>query len=213
MGSTFTIRLPARGEGSSEDDAVVAQPLPAQAHAPGARRVLIVDDNVDAAETLVMMLQLLGQTTRQTHDGKAALEAAAQFEPQIVVMDIGLPGLSGYDVVRRMRGELGMRDVYIVALSGYGSEEDRRKSIEAGFDIHFVKPLDPSALPQILAAAACRDGGGRMVGSAVAIRDQLPAASLLASVAAPLGMHTLYVHVHAPTAAREEVLILPLTVS
>ena len=122
--------------------------------------MLIVDDNVDAAETLVMMLQLLGQTTRQAHDGKAALEAAAQFMPQIVVMDIGLPGLSGYDVVRRMRGELGMRDAYIVALSGYGSEEDRRKSIEAGFDAHFVKPLDPSALPRILAAAACREGGG-----------------------------------------------------
>jgi signal transduction histidine kinase len=160
-GSTFTIRLPARGEGASADAAAVAQPPePARLPAPAPKRVLIVDDNVDAAETLVMMLQLLGQTTRQAHDGKAALEAAAQFKPEIVVMDIGLPGLSGYDVVRRMRGEPGMKNMYIVALSGYGSEEDRRKSLEAGFDSHFVKPLDPLALPQILAAAVRREGEG-----------------------------------------------------
>ena len=156
-GSTFVIRLPATSDDLSADDNDVraadtqsAAP-PAQAEA---RRVLVVDDNVDAAETLVMMMQLLGQTTQQAHDGKAALEVAARFKPQIVVMDIGLPGLSGYEVVRRMRAELGMRESYIVALSGYGSEEDRRKSMEAGFDTHFVKPLDPSSLPQILAAAA-----------------------------------------------------------
>ena len=157
-GSTFTIRLPARGEGAPAEEETLAQPQVRPAPVPNgdARRVLIVDDNIDAAETLVMMLQLLGQTTHQAHDGRAALDAAAQFKPQIVVMDIGLPGLSGYDVVKRMRSELGMRETYIVALSGYGSDEDRRKSVEAGFDSHFVKPLDPSALPQILAAAAAR---------------------------------------------------------
>jgi signal transduction histidine kinase len=158
-GSTFTIRLPAHGEGAPAEEVVersqAARPAPA-----AARRILIVDDNVDAAETLVMMLQLLGQTTEQAHDGRAALDAAARFKPQIVVMDIGLPGLSGYDVVRRMRGELGMKDTYIVALSGYGADDDRRKSAQAGFDGHFVKPLDPSALPEILAEAARREAGG-----------------------------------------------------
>ena len=155
-GSTFIIRLPARSNDLSADDDAPAGDAPSVAPAAAqaeARRVLVVDDNVDAAETLVMMMQLLGQTTQQAHDGKAALEVAARFKPQIVVMDIGLPGLSGYEVVRRMRAELGMRETYIVALSGYGSEEDRRKSMEAGFDTHFVKPLDPSSLPQILAAA------------------------------------------------------------
>ena len=168
-GSTFTIRFPARGDDAADED--TGEQRQAHTDAPAhadARRVLIVDDNVDAAETLVMMLELLGQTTYQAHDGRAALEAASRFKPQIVVMDIGLPGLSGYEVVKRMRSELGMRETYIVALSGYGSEEDRRKSVEAGFDSHFVKPLDPSALPQILAAAAIRGdgpGGGAIMAS------------------------------------------------
>jgi CheY-like chemotaxis protein len=116
--------------------------------------VLVVDDNVDAAETLAMMLELLGQETRQAHDGHEALKAAEEYRPDMVFMDIGLPGLTGHEVVARMRRELGMRDAYIVALSGYGTEEDRRKSLESGFDTHLVKPLDPSQLPQLLATCA-----------------------------------------------------------
>jgi CheY-like chemotaxis protein len=152
-GSTFTLRLPRAAR----------HDLPAASHAPapasdaaaqGARRVLIVDDNLDAAETLAMMLELLGQQTRQAHDGNGALSAAREFKPELVFMDIGLPGLSGHEVVTRMRKELGMTDAYIVALSGYGTEEDRRKSFYAGFDSHLVKPLDPGALPGILAAAS-----------------------------------------------------------
>jgi CheY-like chemotaxis protein len=118
--------------------------------------VLIVDDNVDAAETLEMMLQLLGQDTRQEHDGTAALKAAAEYRPEVVFLDIGLPGLSGHEVASRIRRDLGMRDVYLIALSGYGTEEDRRKSFYAGFDSHLVKPLDPATLPAILAAAERR---------------------------------------------------------
>src|SRR5258706_3973402 len=156
-GSTFTIRLPraVRGElvskGASE-----AAPHPAAAPAVGPKRVLIVDDNLDAAETLEMMLQLLGQQTRQEHDGAAALKAAAEYRPEVVFLDIGLPGLSGHEVASRMRRDLGMSDVYLIALSGYGTEEDRRKSFYAGFDSHLVKPLDPTALPGILAAAERR---------------------------------------------------------
>jgi signal transduction histidine kinase len=148
-GSTFVIRLPlaqvpARGETS---------PLPAAAQACSGRRVLIVDDNVDAAETLAMMLELLGQQTRQAHEGVGAIKAAQEYQPELIFMDIGLPGLSGHEVASRLRGELGMRDTFLVALSGYGTEEDRRKSMRAGFDSHLVKPLDPSTLPEILAQA------------------------------------------------------------
>ena len=121
---------------------------------PVARRVLIVDDNIDAAETLAMMLQILGQQTAQAHDGHKALTVARDFRPEVVFMDIGLPGLSGHEAASRMRKDLGMEDVFLIALSGYGTEQDRRKSMDAGFDNHLVKPLDPAALPGILASAS-----------------------------------------------------------
>jgi CheY-like chemotaxis protein len=155
-GSTFTIRLPRAGRPDAE--AVAPAQSVAAAPATGPKRVLIVDDNLDAAETLAMMLELLGQDTRQAHEGDGALKAAVEFRPELIFMDIGLPGLSGHDIAKRMRGDLGMTDTYIVALSGYGTEEDRRKSLHAGFDSHLVKPLDPSTLPSILAAAERRIG-------------------------------------------------------
>jgi CheY-like chemotaxis protein len=105
-----------------------------------------------------MMLELLGQQTRQAHEGAGALKAAQEYQPELIFMDIGLPGLTGHEVVERMRGELGMKDTYIVALSGYGTEEDRRKSLVAGFDNHFVKPLDPTSLPAVLAECERRRG-------------------------------------------------------
>jgi signal transduction histidine kinase/DNA-binding response OmpR family regulator len=151
-GSTFTLRFPRAGRHDVETPRAAA----ATRHEHGAHRVLIVDDNLDAAETLAMMLELLGQETHQAHEGNAALAAAREFEPEVVFMDIGLPGLSGHEVVARMRRELGMTGTYIVALSGYGTEEDRRKSLTAGFDNHIVKPLDPASLPSILAVAAKR---------------------------------------------------------
>jgi len=155
-GSTFTIRLPRAMRADAE---LAPSPSPASAAAVSApKRVLIVDDNVDAAETLAMMLELLGQQTRQEHEGTGALLAAAEYKPDLIFMDIGLPGLSGHEIAARMRGELGMTDTYIIALSGYGTEEDRRKSFHAGFDSHLVKPLDPTALPGILAAAHRRQG-------------------------------------------------------
>jgi signal transduction histidine kinase/DNA-binding response OmpR family regulator len=157
-GSTFTIRIPraVRGDMLAAEPAPAAKPAKAEASAP--KRVLIVDDNVDAAETLAMMLELLGQQTRQAHEGNGALQAAIEYRPELVFMDIGLPGLSGHEVAARMRKELGMTDTYIVALSGYGTEEDRRKSLYAGFDSHLVKPLDPTTLPSILAEAERRRG-------------------------------------------------------
>ncbi len=159
-GSTFTVRLPrAVGHDIPQPAATASASEPSALPAGRqARRVLIVDDNVDAAETLAMMLQILGHDTRQAHDGNAALDAAQQYDPEIIFMDIGLPGLTGHEVVARMRRELGMTKPYIVALSGYGTEDDRRKSFEAGFDNHLVKPLDPAALPGILGAAGRHDG-------------------------------------------------------
>ena len=148
-GSTFSVRLP---RATSAD----LRPLAKEEHAaadPGSRRVLVVDDNIDAAETLAMMLEILGQQTRQAHDGHKAVAMAAEFRPEVVFMDIGLPGLSGHEVATRLRKDLGMTEAYMVALSGYGTEEDRRKSLYAGFDSHMVKPLDPTTLPGILANA------------------------------------------------------------
>ena len=159
-GSTFTIRLPRVQAGHTE-----ALPVPEAREKPArGKRVLIVDDNVDAAETLAMMLELLGQQTRQAHEGVGAISAAREYRPELIFMDIGLPGLSGHEVAAKLRGELGMHDTFIVALSGYGTDEDRRKSMRAGFDSHLVKPLDPSTLPDILAQAERRHAGA---GSAI----------------------------------------------
>jgi CheY-like chemotaxis protein len=156
-GSTFSVCLPRAVESPA------AAPAPARAQrAAGVagRRVLVVDDNLDAAETLVMMLDTLGQQTRQAHDGNNAVALAAEFKPEVVFMDIGLPGMSGHEAAARMRKELGLIDAYLVALSGYGTEEDKRRSLHAGFDNHLVKPLDPTALPGILATAEKRRSAG-----------------------------------------------------
>jgi signal transduction histidine kinase len=153
-GSRFTVRLPRAVRG----DAPVPQPKPKEEEASAVRRVLIVDDNIDAAETLAMMLGILGQDTRQAHDGHAAITAAEDYQPELVFMDIGLPGLSGHEAAARIRKDLGMTGIYMIALSGYGTEEDRRKSLLAGFDAHLVKPLDPTTLPAILATAERHKG-------------------------------------------------------
>jgi signal transduction histidine kinase/DNA-binding response OmpR family regulator len=148
-GSTFIVRLPLASEEPGGRAAEQTRDEPERALA-GGRRILIVDDNIDAAETLAMMLEILGQETRQAHDGREALSVAAEYKPDLVFMDIGLPGISGLEACEKMRNELGMRETYLVALSGYGTEEDRRRSLAAGFDDHLVKPLDPGALPSII---------------------------------------------------------------
>jgi signal transduction histidine kinase/DNA-binding response OmpR family regulator len=156
-GSTFTIRLPraVRADAEMQTGQPVATAAKPAADA-GSRRILIVDDNIDAAETLAMMLEILGQQTHKAHDGNAAIQAAADYQPDVIFMDIGLPGISGHEAASRIRKDLGMTGVYMVALSGYGTEEDRRKSLYAGFDTHLVKPLDPSMLPGILTAVERR---------------------------------------------------------
>jgi CheY-like chemotaxis protein len=121
------------------------------AGAGAGRRILVVDDNADAAESLGMMLELMGGVVRTAHDGQAAVEAARDFRPDVVFLDIGLPKLSGYEACRRIRAEPWAAGTLIVALTGWGQEADRRRSREAGFDHHSVKPVDPADLSRLLA--------------------------------------------------------------
>ena len=116
------------------------------------RRVLVVDDNADSADTLAMLLQIGGNETRTAHDGLAAVAAAEAFRPEVALLDIGLPVLNGWDTARRIREQPWGKKMILVALTGWGQEEDRRKSKEAGFDHHLVKPVDIDALMKMLAA-------------------------------------------------------------
>ena len=110
------------------------------------KRILVVDDNIDAARSMAMMLRAMGHEAAVAHDGPGALETNAKFEPHLVLLDIGLPGMDGYAIVERLRTMPGGDRLKIAALTGYGEEQDRKRSREAGFDHHFVKPL---ALPTL----------------------------------------------------------------
>jgi CheY-like chemotaxis protein len=148
-GSQFTVRLPVarvvRSAGASP-----AQPKAATA-APHRRRVLIVDDNVDAAETLQMVVSTMGHDAETAHDGRAALEAARSRRPDIVLLDISMPGMDGFTVARRIRSEPELRKIRVVALTGFGQQDDRRRTREAGFDDHLVKPVSREDLRRLLA--------------------------------------------------------------
>jgi CheY-like chemotaxis protein len=115
------------------------------------RRVLIVDDNRDAATSLGMLLELSGNKTETAYDGLTAIDAGARFRPHAVLLDIGLPGLDGYEVARRMRSEPWGNRVKLVAVTGWGEAEDRKRSRDAGFDAHLLKPVDHEALVKLLA--------------------------------------------------------------
>jgi PAS domain S-box-containing protein len=150
-GSEFVVRLPL-----ASDD---AKPPPdgareggAAAARPPARHVLVVDDNQDSAESLGTLLKLLGHEVRTAHDGPSALETAREFRPEVVLLDIGMPGMNGYDVARRMRTMPEVRDALLVAQTGWGQDDDRRQSKEAGFNDHLVKPVDLDDLQRLLAS-------------------------------------------------------------
>ncbi len=114
------------------------------------RRVLVVDDNRDAAESLEMLLRLMGAEVHTAADGQSALEAMRRLRPSVVVLDIGLPDMDGYEVARRARQEPGGGETALIALTGWGEEEDHRRSREAGIDHHLVKPVDFTALEELL---------------------------------------------------------------
>jgi len=116
-------------------------------------RILVVDDNVDAADSVAWLLRHQSHDVRTAHDGRSAIEMAAEFRPRVVVLDLGLPKVDGYEVSRRLRDSADTRDALIIAVSGYGQDEDRRRSTEAGFDYHFIKPVDFQTLLGVLRGA------------------------------------------------------------
>ena len=127
-----------------------AEAVSGNGHAAAAS-VLITDDNRDAAESLSRLLQAWGYRTWVAYDGPQAIAAATEHRPRIVLLDIGLGGMTGYDVARRLRADPSQDGVRIIALTGFGQEDDRQRSKEAGFDAHLVKPVDPDELQRILA--------------------------------------------------------------
>jgi len=158
-GSEFVVRLP-----RVTANAVASVPAEAPRHNDTAYRVLIVDDYADAAISMAALLKVDGQDVRVAHDGPAALEMARDFKPRIVLLDIGLPGMNGFEVARALRAEPATRDCLLVAVSGYGQAEDQRQSQEAGFDRHLVKPVDLMVLQEIfdnLRQAPAQASGGR----------------------------------------------------
>jgi PAS domain S-box-containing protein len=149
QGSEFIVRLPIAVESAAAET-----PAPVRDDAtPASRRILIVDDNEDSALSLAMLLSMTGHQTYTAHDGCEAVQAAERFRPEIMLLDIGLPKMNGYDVCRTIRGQPWGEGIVIVALTGWGQEEDRRKSHAAGFDGHLVKPVDQTAIDSLLASA------------------------------------------------------------
>jgi len=148
QGCEFIVRLPLAEQAPYVADA----PLPARSEEPPLRlrKVLVVDDNEDAADSLGMLLEFLGAEVAVVHDGRSALEKMRTFKPAVVLLDLGMPEMSGLEVARRMREDPEMRGATLVALTGWGQREDRRRTSEAGFDYHLVKPADVGTLQSIL---------------------------------------------------------------
>jgi PAS domain S-box-containing protein len=149
-GAEFVVSLPCSTQRAAETREVPA--LRVEPPLANALRVLIVDDNRDAAESLAMVLALRGYDPAVCHDGQEAVELAQRTQPQVVLLDLGLPGLDGFEVCRRLRKQ-GLDKAHIVAITGFGQDDDRRRSREAGFDEHLVKPVDPDLLMRRLEAA------------------------------------------------------------
>jgi signal transduction histidine kinase/CheY-like chemotaxis protein len=147
LGSEFIVRLPLIVEATMPlETARRIQPLPS-------RRILIVDDSRDGGETLAMLLRVLGTEVALAHSGRSALECVDTFKPDVVLLDIGMPGMDGYEVARRIRANPANRHISLIALTGWGQDEDRRRSTAAGFNHHLVKPADIDQLRQLLTVA------------------------------------------------------------
>ena len=155
QGASFTVRLPVISGG-------VSTAIPAarrvQRAGSGGRRILIADDNRDAAESMALVLRMIGNDVRTVHDGKHAVEEAEAFAPDVVLLDIGMPLLNGYDAARRMREASWGQDLVLVALTGWGQDDDKKKALEAGFDFHFTKPLEPADLRRIVGMTRAASG-------------------------------------------------------
>jgi CheY-like chemotaxis protein len=150
-GSTFTVRIPmsvAQPEAAEDlalrgtESAAGASPL----------RILVADDNRDAAESLAALLRMVGHEVRIAYDGVEAVGVASEYHPDAVVLDIGMPKMNGYDVAKKLRGEVTGKEMTIIAVSGWGQDADKQRSRESGIDHHLVKPLEPSSLLRLLAS-------------------------------------------------------------
>jgi CheY-like chemotaxis protein len=150
QGSEFIVRIPEHAKGQSLESSNIN---PAERIRNGqSLRILIVDDNKDSADSLQMLLTLGGHEVRVCHEGREALKLTETFHPKIVLLDIGLPSMNGYEVARRLRALPDQTKTLLVALTGYGQEEDRRLAREAGFNHHLVKPVDFAALKSIFSS-------------------------------------------------------------
>ena len=147
LGSEFVVRLPL-AKAPATTASVTSEPI--SAPAPRPQRILVVDDNEDAAATLAQLLSLMGHETRTANDGLEAIEVVDQFHPDVALLDIGMPNLNGYETARRLRQERCGREILLVALSGWGQDADRLKSSSAGFDVHLVKPVDIAEIQRLL---------------------------------------------------------------
>lgn len=152
-GATFTLTLPTMAKPLSvttaTPEALLSQPSVK-------RRVLVIDDNRDAAESVQTFLDLEGHDVLTAHSGSSGIETARNFRPDVIICDIGLPGMSGYEVARTIRDDKNLSSAYMIALTGYGRDEDRTQAQKAGFDIHLSKPIDCENLRNAL--AHCRNG-------------------------------------------------------
>lgn len=147
-GSTFTVRVPAL---PASDGVTKASPTDTSQHQADRQRVLVVDDMRDGAEALARLLRHMGHEVSMAFDGEEAIATAERWRPALVLLDIGMPKMNGYEACKRMRDEDWGKAMTIVALTGWGQEEDRRRSVDAGFDLHLVKPVDPTMLARVLA--------------------------------------------------------------
>jgi CheY-like chemotaxis protein len=145
-GSTFTVRLPL----APADDATTSSDGAPPARPSGRRRILVVDDNADSADSLALLLGIWDHDVQTANDGPAAVRAAEKFRPDVVFLDLGLPRMNGFEVARELRKLPGLAGVALVALSGYGREEDRKQTRQAGFVQHLVKPVDPDEIKALL---------------------------------------------------------------
>jgi CheY-like chemotaxis protein len=150
-GSEFTVRLPVVVDTTVEDEEPTESNELSQDTAR--YRILIADDNRDGADSLAMLLQVMGHEVETAYAGDQAVEIAEQMRPDAILLDIGMPKLNGYEACQRIRSQSWGREMLLIALTGWGQEEDRRRTREANFDLHLVKPVDSGDLLRVLASA------------------------------------------------------------
>ncbi|RYF37530.1 MAG: response regulator, partial [Comamonadaceae bacterium] len=152
QGSTFTLRLPLASP------AAVAEERREQEDLAGGLRVLVIDDNRDSADSATEVLRLLGNEVECAYDGSSGVALARRFRPHMILMDLAMPGMDGYETRRRLAAEGESRETFMVAMTGYGNEEDKRRTRSAGFDAHLTKPVELEALVRLLNDARTRHG-------------------------------------------------------